>query len=106
MSANYDSSLGATEGSKARSGTSRSLSEQSGRVIEEVQELGRSAASSLSDAASTLKEKGQAALETGKEKAGRAKDGFDAVVSAHPAKSVLIALGAGALIGYMLRRRS
>lgn len=107
MSANYDSSMGATgdtAASKTRS-AGRSFSEQSGRVVEEVQELGRTAVSSLSDAATSLREKGHDALEVGKERASQARSDFDRLVAAHPGKAVLIALGAGAMLGFMLHRR-
>jgi len=103
MSANYDSTAGADKGN--RSGA-RSFGEQSTRVAEEVQELGRVALTSAGEAATTLKAKGQHALEAGREKAKNAKSQFDDVVAEHPLKSVLIALGVGVALGYALRRRS
>lgn len=106
MSANYDSSMGTSgEAASKTRGAGRSFSEQSGRVVEEVQELGRTAVSSLSEAATNLKDKGQEAFEAGKERATQAKSDFDRLVSANPGKSVLVALGVGALLGYMLRSR-
>ena len=54
-----------------------------------------------------------AALESGKEIYGRARDkavegakGADQAVHEHPYESIGIALGVGALIGYLLARRS
>ncbi len=103
MSASYDSTAG--EHSKANRGGTRTFGEQSGRVAEEVQELGRVALANAGEAASTLKEKGQSALEAGREKAKTAKSKFDDVVSEHPMKSVLIAVGVGVVLGYALQRR-
>jgi ElaB/YqjD/DUF883 family membrane-anchored ribosome-binding protein len=104
MSATYDSTSG-SESTKGRS-TSRSFGEQSSRVADEVQELGRVGLASASEAASTLKERGARALELGREKAQAAKGKFEDVVSENPIKSVLIAVGVGVLLGYALRRRS
>jgi len=103
---NYDGQQSGT-GEAALSGRSstRSLSEQSHRVMDEVKELGNTALASASDAASQLRARGSAAIESGKQKAVAAKDSFDTVVGENPVKSVLIALGIGAAIGYALRRR-
>jgi ElaB/YqjD/DUF883 family membrane-anchored ribosome-binding protein len=102
MSASYDSTAG--EHAKGRSAT-RSFGEQSSRVAEEVQELGRVALANAGEVAGNLKEKGQNALEAGREKAKTAKSKFDDVVSEHPMKSVLIAVGVGVVLGYALQRR-
>lgn len=111
MSANYDATIGGTtDQSKSQapksSGSGRSFSEQSAKTMEDVHELGRIAVDKAGDAATSLREKGSDALEAGKEKAKSLKSGFDNVVAEHPMKSVLIALGVGAVIGYSLRRRS
>jgi len=103
MSASYDSTAG--EHTKGRS-TTRSFGEQSSRVAEEVQELGRVALSNAGEAATNLKEKGQAAFEAGRDKAKTAKSKFEDVVTENPMKSVLIAVGVGVVLGYALRRRS
>lgn len=100
MSASYDSTAG--DHTKSRT---RSFGEQSSRVAEEVQELGRVALANAGEAASHLKEKGQAALEAGRDKAKDAKGRFDDIVSEHPMKSVLIAVGVGVVLGYALRSR-
>lgn len=99
MSANYDATAGSEKG------RSRSFGEQSSRVAEEAQELGRTALSTASEAATTLREKGRHALEAGREKAKHAKEQMDHVVAENPMKSVLIALGVGVLIGYVLHRK-
>lgn len=104
MSANYDTT-GNRAGNRGLPDT-RNLTEQSSRVAEEVQELGRVALASAGEAASTLKERGQHALEVGREKAKAAKNQFDHVVAENPMKAVLIALGVGVVLGYVLRRKS
>jgi ElaB/YqjD/DUF883 family membrane-anchored ribosome-binding protein len=85
--------------------STRSIGEQSHRVLDEVKELGNTALASASDAANQLRQRGATALESGKQKAVEAKGQFDTIVSDNPVKSVLIALGIGAAIGYALRRR-
>lgn len=113
MSANYDATIGGTSDQAqsktpggARSTTGRSFSEQSGKIVEDVHELGRVAADKASEAASNLREKSGEMLEAGKEKAKSVKSDFDGIVAAHPMKSVLIALGVGAVIGYAIRRKN
>jgi ElaB/YqjD/DUF883 family membrane-anchored ribosome-binding protein len=103
MSANYDATAG-SEQTKGRG--ARSFGEQSSRVADEAQELGRVALGNAAEAASTLREKGRHALETGREKARVAKDHMDHVVAENPMKSVLIALGVGVLLGYVITKKS
>jgi len=101
------------------SGSNRSttLGEQSQKVAEDVRELGNIALSSAGEAVKSVKERGNEALgearERGQElldkgRAGvtRARDGFENYVSENPFRSVLIAAGIGALIGYSLRNRN
>ena len=103
MSANYDSTAGdITKGNRS---SSRSFGEQSSRVAEEVQELGRVALATAGEAATNLKEKGQAAFETGRDKAKEAKSKLEETVMEHPMKSVLIAVGVGLVLGYALKSR-
>lgn len=87
-----------------RQGT-RSLAEQSHRVLEDVRGLGASAVASATEVADQLRERGSAAYEAGKEKATLAKGQLELAISENPLKSVLIAVGIGALLGYSLRRR-
>ena len=86
------------------SGT-RSLSEQSSRVLDEVKELGSTALATASEAAAQLRERGAAAVDATKQRAEEAKGQFDQVVSDNPLKSMLIALGIGAIVGFTLHRR-
>ena len=93
------------DGTGQRTGT-RTLAEQSGRVMSEVQELGRTALESASEAAAHLRDSGREAFQSGKEKALEAKGNFERVVSDNPLKSVMIAAGVGIALGFVLSRRS
>ena len=81
-----------------------SLAEESSKLVEDAGELGRRAMSTAGHAVRSLRDEGQAALDAGRKKAGEFKDGFDGLVSDHPAKSVLIAIGVGALLGFTFGR--
>ena len=94
-----------------------SAREQTSKVAEDVRELGNMAVSGATDALRTVKERGneaiekakergQQVLEKGKERAGEAKEGFELYVMENPFKSVLIAAGIGALIGFSMRGRN
>jgi len=54
----------------------------------------------------TSLEAGRAALNTGIKSARKAKVRIEKLIADHPVRSLLIALGAGALLGFALRRRS
>lgn len=82
-----------------------SLGEQSGRVVDEVRELGNMALSSAGEALESVKQRGSDLLHEGRDRAEAAKDGFERYVGENPFKSVLLAAGVGALIGYALRSR-
>ncbi len=88
------------------SGALAGLAEQSGRIVEEVQELGRVAIESASEAATALRDKGRGALEDGREHAAKAKGQLEDYVTSHPTKALLIALGAGAALALFLNRRN
>lgn len=92
------------------------LSEQTHKVSDDVRELRDIAMAGATDALHAVKrrgeqalesarERGQHALEQGRDKAVNARDGFETFVAENPFKSVLIALGIGALAGLSLRRR-
>ena len=111
MSANFEasnpgSSVQAKVETPGRPALMRSFAEQSGRVVEEVRELGRVAVANAGDAASNLREKGKHALEAGVKGARKVTGRIDDIITENPWKSVLISLGVGAIIGYALRRRS
>ena len=89
--------------------TTRSLSEQTSKVAEDVRELGHIALTGAGDALhsvkESVKERGSELLEKGKHKAEVAREGFEGYVAENPFKSMLIAAGIGALIGYSLRSK-
>lgn len=94
----------------------KTLSEQTGKIAADVRELGSMALGSASETLENVKARGSEVLESVKERGSevleetrerydRAKDGFGNYVAENPFKSVLIAAGIGALIGYGLRSR-
>ena len=112
-------------GSSGSSGSMRStmtdraatLGEQTRRVADDVRELGNMAVAGAGEAlqavreratqtAETVRERATESLEHGKQRVIKARDGFEDYVSENPFKSMLIAAGIGALIGYSLRSRS
>jgi ElaB/YqjD/DUF883 family membrane-anchored ribosome-binding protein len=99
--------------SSARRGL-RSLSDHSSRFADDLRHLGHVAIESASDALDSLRsrsgefyelatERGVDALEYGKERVERARVGLERYVSENPMKSLLIAAGIGAVIGYSVR---
>jgi len=89
-----------------RSDAMRRLSAQTGKVADDVRELGRVAVAEAAHAAAHLRERGKKAFGTGVKRARKAKVRFDELIAENPVKSLLIALGAGALLGFVLRRKS
>lgn len=98
-------------------GRAHTLGEQTGKVAEEVRELGnmalagagdvlKSARERGSEVVEKVRERGSQVLEKGRERVTEARDGFEVYVAENPFKTVLIAAGIGALIGYSLRKRS
>jgi ElaB/YqjD/DUF883 family membrane-anchored ribosome-binding protein len=106
MSSNFESASDSFSNSQSTKTGKRGFAEQAGRVGEEATQLGRIALAEAGEVASNLRSKGQDALETGREKALDAKSKLDDFVSTNPLRSVLIAVGIGAVLGYALRRRS
>jgi ElaB/YqjD/DUF883 family membrane-anchored ribosome-binding protein len=118
MSTTHDSSINPNTLSRSNSGPrATSLGEQTSKVAEDVRELGNIALSGAGDAIQSVKERGsevlgqarergEQLLEKGKVKAEAAREGFEGYVAENPFKTVLIAAGIGALIGYSLRSRN
>ena len=79
----------------------RNLSAQSGRVAERVQELGHAALTRAERAVTRLGDKGKRAVLAAK----RAKKKVRTYVTGHPIASVMMAIGLGAVVGYILHRR-
>ncbi|MEO6709757.1 MAG: hypothetical protein ABI054_12635, partial [Planctomycetota bacterium] len=115
MDMDIQGNVQSSDGKTVRQAT-RSLSEQTHRVFEDVKGLGASAVASAADLADQVRERGAAAYEAGKERASLAYDAgkerasvakgqLETVISENPLKAVLLAVGIGALLGYSLRRR-
>lgn len=83
-----------------------SFREQSAVVRDDLRELARtggSAARELADEARTIASE---KLRQGQERLAGTRDRVASYIEEHPMKSVLIAVGAGALLGALLTRRS
>lgn len=79
----------------------RTLTARGTKVAGEVQELGRVAVSKAGEAVASIEEKGRRAMKYAKKAKGQVR----AYVTTNPVKSVWIALGLGAVVGFILRRR-
>jgi len=91
------------------SGNSRhasTMKEQSRRILRDVKGLGAIAADNVGDAADRIKARGRSAVAEGKRTVERAQERLLEAVADHPVRSLLIAVGVGALLGLTLRRRS
>ncbi len=82
------------------------MTEQSRRILRDVRGLGEIAVENLGDAAGRLKSKGRMAVAEGRKTLDRYHEKFVDVVAEHPLKSLLVAVGIGALFGLTMRRRS
>lgn len=96
--------MGSTFDGTAGENKTRGLAEQSGRVIEDIRDLGQMAAANAGQRVMELRAQGVEALKAGKQKAGELKNGLEETLSDNPWKTVLIAAGVGALLGFTLRR--
>ena len=72
-----------------------------GIMTGEVRHLGRVAATNATKAVATLRKKGRRALAA----ANRARAQVRTYVIKNPVQSLLIAMGVGAVVGFLLRRR-
>ena len=79
----------------------RNLSARSERVADRVQELGHAAFTRAEQAVTRLGARSKRAVLA----ARRAKKRVRTYVAGHPMTSVLIAMGIGAVVGYILHRR-
>jgi ElaB/YqjD/DUF883 family membrane-anchored ribosome-binding protein len=83
-----------------------SMKEQSRRILRDVKGLGAIAADNVGDVAGRIKARGRSALAEGRRTASRVQEQILDVVAEHPVRSLLVALGVGALLGLSMRRRS
>jgi len=91
------------------SGNSRhanTMKEQSRRILRDVKGLGAIAVDNVGEAADRIKARGRNAVAERKRTVERAQERLVDAVAEHPVRSLLIAIGVGALLGFTLRRRS
>jgi ElaB/YqjD/DUF883 family membrane-anchored ribosome-binding protein len=91
-------------GVEGRDSTFDSLAEESAKLVEDARDLGRRAVSTAGHAVQGLREQGSEVVAAGRKKAVQYKERVDGVISDNPFKSVLIAAGVGALLGFTLGR--
>jgi ElaB/YqjD/DUF883 family membrane-anchored ribosome-binding protein len=87
---------------QSNSGALNRLATDARSTIDETVETVREKAS---DALDSGREKAEGLLEQGKKRVKRVGQDFEELLFDHPYSSVLIAMGVGALIGYMIPRR-
>ena len=90
----------------------QAISNDMGRLAEDARALMTATADVAGEKVSEARKRLAAALERGKEICGRVQEqavegvqAADAVVHEHPYQAIGIAVGVGALLGYMLARR-
>jgi ElaB/YqjD/DUF883 family membrane-anchored ribosome-binding protein len=83
-----------------------SFGKQSSKILRDVHELGAIAVENVGRTMGQLKAKGRGVVRKSCDRATRVQDGFARYVASNPTKSLLIALGVGALLGVILRRRA
>lgn len=97
-------------------GGAHTLAEQSSRIADDLREFGQLALANAGEAIDTLrtrggdvagrvKERGAEALQHGRQRVDRARAGLEGYIVENPVKSVLIAAGVGAFVGYTLHVR-
>ncbi len=92
----------ATEGQPE---VSKRLREQTATVREDVRELGKLAREASHDKYEQAKHKASDYLENSRQKVHEVEDSVLTYVKEKPVKSLCIAAGAGALLGFLLSRR-
>ncbi len=85
--------------------TTERLRQQTAKVKEDVQELGRLGKEVSKEKFEQARETTGTYIEKGREKYKAAEDKVTTYVREKPIQSLAIALGAGALLGFLLRRR-
>lgn len=81
------------------------MKDQSRRVLRDVKGLGSIAAENVGEAAERLKERGRGVLASGRRGMQKVERQLLDLVEEHPFKSLLVAVGVGALLGLSMRRR-
>jgi ElaB/YqjD/DUF883 family membrane-anchored ribosome-binding protein len=80
------------------------LTEQSGKVAEDVKELGNIALEGAGEAIKDVRRRGREAAEEGKERVQQRANELEEYILEHPFKAVCIAAGVGLLFGLLYRR--
>lgn len=89
----------------AAAGSTDELRQHAKAVREDLGQLGRAATNVAHEKLGEAKRYADENLEQGKQKASEIEDQLEEYIRNKPLKSVLIAAGAGALIGYLLGRK-
>ena len=92
----------------SRDNTSNGLAGQSSKLGEDAGERGRRAMPTAGDAVTGLRDEGHAALEAARKRAVEYRNRLGSVVPENPAKSALLAMRLGTLLGFFIgcvRRR-
>ncbi|MBL8840410.1 MAG: hypothetical protein JNL90_02650 [Planctomycetes bacterium] len=84
----------------------RGVREQSRRILRDVKELGAIAVDDLGDGTDRVKARGKKLLADGRHAMARYQDEAKEYIAENPFKTLLVALGVGTLLGFVLRRSS
>jgi len=94
-------------------GKEATVAGESGQIMEDAQALLNATADVASDKVSAARKRLAAALESGRAALGDVRDkaiagakATDEAIREHPYQAIGVAVGVGALIGYLLARRS
>ena len=83
----------------------QSFREQSAVVRDDLRELARTGGAAVREVATEARRAATERVELGKEKLSGARDQVVSYIEERPVQSVLVALGAGVLVGFFLGRR-
>ena len=93
------------ETAESQPSVGKKLKQQGAAVREDLRELGRLTKEASQEKLQQAKQTASEYLERGRDKAGQVEDTVVSYVREKPIKSVLLAAGAGALLGFLLSRR-
>jgi len=96
---------GQVSGQTARPSAGQQLREQTATVKEDLRELGRLTREASQEKLRQARDAASAYIEKGRQKAGEVEESVVRYVREKPVKSLLIAAGAGALLGFLVARR-
>ncbi len=93
------------EAAEAQPTVGKQLKQQTATVREDLRELGRLTKEASQEKLQQAKQTASEYLERSRDKASAVEDSVVSYVREKPIKSVLLAAGAGALLGFLLSRR-